>query len=79
MTKLIAITDTSGKVVGTVPAEVVRSEGVTIQARPHPKERKNYQYLEVEVADELARSSPEDLHKALNERMKGIAFYGAGA
>lgn len=77
MSKLIAITDTSGKVVGTVPAEVVRSEGVTIQARPHPKNQKHYQYLEVEVADELARNSPEELHKAINERMKGITFYRA--
>jgi hypothetical protein len=67
MAKLFAVTDKEGNVLGTLRADAVQTEeGDTIQVAPDlvsPEISDKYQYVEVEVSEELLRAAPEDLHK----------------
>lgn len=70
MPKLIVITDTQGKVLGTVrsdPIQVTES-GDTIQF--DPVERDEYKYREVEVADDLMKQSVERLHEEMAKKLE---------
>jgi DNA gyrase inhibitor GyrI len=70
MPKLIAITDTQGKVLGTVRSDSIQvaESGDSIQF--DPIEGGEYKYREVEVADDLMEQSVERLHEEVAKKLE---------
>lgn len=68
MAKLTVITDASGKLMGAVRTEPIKtSDGKELSFRPHP----DYKHHIVEVDDKLLKGPASEISKVL--RAKGIA------
>jgi hypothetical protein len=65
MTKLTVVSDANGKLLGAIPSGPMKSGDVTIEFQRHPSLR----YREVDVADELLRTSPDELQRELERKM----------
>jgi len=82
MPKVIVITDTGGRVLGSVRADPIETESGTLQgenlgfqARPTGTDRAaggpaaEVQYHEIELSEDLLGSPAEDLHAELARRV----------
>jgi|GEM_PF-1992223 len=67
MTKLTAITDADGKLLGTVRAGPVQAGNTSITFSPHS----DFRYQEVEVTDEMLAKPADELHKQVLSKMAG--------
>ena len=67
MTKLTAITDADGKLLGTVRADTIQAGNTSITFSPHS----DFRYQEVEVSDEMLAKPADELHKQVISKMAG--------
>ena len=67
MPKVFVITDSEGRILGSVRGDPVETESGTIQFRPHPTAHK---YQEMELTEDLLSGSPEELHREFERRLR---------
>ena len=82
MPKVVVITDSEGRIVGSVRADPIETENGTLQfqmptgksaggtARIQGPQGGELTYQELDVPDELLDSTPDDLHRELALRIK---------
>ena len=70
MPKLIVITDTQGKVLGTVRSGPIQVTGSGGAIQFDPIKSDEYRYREVEVADDLMEQPVERLHEEVKKKLK---------